>query len=284
MTGTGGPAAALPSAPSFVEVDGARIAVWSAGDPAKDPLVLVHGFGANHAWWAGMVSLLALNHHVAMVELSGNGRSDHRRHYDWQVWAAEVAAVIVRFGTPATVVGHSMGGVVATVAAATYPALVDRLVVFDAYPRPRPGMRRHRRPQSRRYHRDREELAARFRLIPAQELPAPELTRLLVDAGAEETPSGWTWRRDEAARGDYADPALDGLVSRIDCPTTWVFSQHSEHLHAVAAPRITEDSTGPYVMVSVPGTHHHLVLEEPAVCSALVSLTPGPHTTPRAEP
>ncbi len=265
-------------------MDGARIAVWTAGDPAEDTLVLVHGFGANHAWWAGMVPLLAAEHHVAMIELSGNGLSDHRSSYDWQIWAAEVAAVIDRLGAPATVVGHSMGGVVAVVAAATYPALVERLVVFDAYPRPRPGMRRHRRPQPRRYYRDREALAARFRLLPAQELPAPELTRLLVDANIEETPRGWAWRRDDAARGDYTDPALARMVSQIDCPTTWVFSQHSEHLHAVAAQRIAEDSTGPYVMVSVPGTHHHLVLEEPAVCSALVSLTPGPHTTPGADP
>jgi pimeloyl-ACP methyl ester carboxylesterase len=265
-------------------VDGARIAVWTAGDPAEDTLVLVHGFGANHAWWAGMVPMLAADHHLAMIELSGNGRSDHRSHYDWEVWAAEVAAVIGWLGAPATVVGHSMGGVVAVVAAATYPELVERLVVFDAYPRPRPGMRRHRRSPPRRYHRDREALAARFRLLPAQELPAPELTRLLVDANIEETPRGWAWRRDEAARGDYTDPALATMVSRIDCPTTWIFSQHSEHLHAVAAQRITEDSTGPYVMVSVPGTHHHLVLEEPAVCSALVSLTPGLGTTSGGHP
>ena len=121
-------------------------------------------------------------------------------------------------------------------------------------------------------------MAARFRLLPAQELPAPELTRLLVDANMEETPRGWTWRRDDAARGDYADPTFGRLVSRIDCPTTWVFSQHSEHLHAGAAPRIPEESSAPYVMVSVPGTHHHLVLEEPAVCSALVDIVPGTPT------
>ncbi len=259
-------------------MDGARIAVWTAGDPAKDPLVLVHGFGANHAWWAGMVPLLAPDHHLAMIELSGNGHSDHRGHYDWEIWAAEVAAVIGRLGAPATLVGHSMGGVVAVVAAATHPALVERLVVFDAYPRPRPGLRRHPRPQPRRYYRDREELAARFRLLPAQQLPAPELTRLLVDANIEETPRGWAWRRDEAARGDYADPALDRLVSQMDRPTTWIFSQHSEHLHELAAPRIAEHSAGPYVMLSVPGTHHHLVLEEPAVCSALLAVTPGPGT------
>jgi pimeloyl-ACP methyl ester carboxylesterase len=262
-------------------VDAARIAVWSAGDPAKSALVLVHGFGANHAWWAGMVPLLAPDHHLAMIELSGNGRSDHRSHYNWQIWAAEVAAVIGRFGTPATLVGHSMGGVVAAVAAASYPALVDRLVVFDAYPRPRPGLRRHRRPQPRRYYRTREELAARFRLLPAQDLPAPELTRVLVDASVEETPSGWTWRRDEAARGDYADPTFERLVSRIDCPTTWIFSQHSEHLHAVAAQRIPGESSGPYVMVSVPGTHHHLVLEEPAVCAALLAVAPARSTRDR---
>jgi pimeloyl-ACP methyl ester carboxylesterase len=256
--------------------------VWSVGDPAKDTMVLVHGFAANHAWWAGMVPLLAREHHVAMIELSGHGRSDHRSHYDWQIWAAEVAAVIGRLGAPATVVGHSMGGVVSAVAAAAHPALVDRLVLFDAYPRPRPELRRRPRPRPRRYHRNREELAARFRLLPAQELPAPELTELLVDANMKETPSGWTWRGDEAARGDYADPTLERLVAEIRCPTTWVFSQHSEHLHAEAAHRIPDESSGPYLMASIPGTHHHLILEEPAVCSALLTIVPSTPTTPGA--
>jgi pimeloyl-ACP methyl ester carboxylesterase len=258
---------------SFEDVDGARVAVWWAGDPGASPLVLVHGNGANHAWWAAMIPLLAPHHRVAAVELSGYGRSDHRSRYSWQTWAAEVAAVVRAVGAPATVVGHSMGGVVAAVAAAAYPSLVERLVVFDAYPRPRGVQRRPEPPPPRRYYRDREELVARFRLRPAQELPAPELTRLLVDATMKETPSGWTWRSDPAARGDWADPVIERLVTRIHCPTTWVFSEHSEHLHAQAAQRIVDESSGPYVMASVPRTHHHLILEEPAACSALLDLT-----------
>ncbi|MEV0686905.1 alpha/beta hydrolase [Nocardia sp. NPDC050378] len=260
---------------SFEEVDGARIAVWTAGEATAAPLVLVHGNGASHAWWAGMVPLLAVEHHVVVVELSGHGRSDHRDHYSWQVWAAEVAAVIRSLGGSAILAGHSMGGMVACVAAASYPRLVRRLVVFDAYPRRRRTDEQAGPPQPRRYYRRREDLAARFRLRPAQSLPGPELTRLLIDAALTRTPHGWTWRSDPAARVDRTDPVLDRVVSRIECHTTWVFSQHSAHLQA-AAPRIAEESSAPYTMVSVPRTHHHLMLEEPAVCAALL-IAPNSH-------
>jgi len=258
---------------SFEDVAGARVAVWTAGDPEAGTLVLVHGSRANHAWWAGMVPSLARDRHVVLVELSGHGRSDHRSRYTWQTWADEVAAVVRRAGAPATVVGHSMGGVVASVMAASYPQLVDHLVVFDAYPqglRTRAPLRRP--PQPRRYYRYREELAARFRLAPEQSLPAMELTRRLIDAGITETPGGWTWRSDPAVRGDWKDPVLDRVVSRVPSPTTWIFSQYSEYLHEEAAQQISEESSAPYVMVSVPRTHHHLILEEPAVCSALLAM------------
>ncbi|MET9994987.1 alpha/beta hydrolase [Streptomyces mutabilis] len=259
---------------SFVDVDGARIAMWSAGDPSEDALVLVHGSRANRAWWAGMVPLLAKDRHVVLVELSGHGRSDHRSRYSWGTWAAEVAAVVRRVGAPATVVGHSLGGVVSAVTAAAYPRLVNHLVVFDAYPRGLGmGERRPRRVHPRRYYRTRAELAARFRLRPAQELPEPELTRRLLDAGMTQTPSGWTWSSDPAVRADWDDPVLDRSVSRIVCPTTWIFSQHTDRLHSEAARRIPEEASAPYVMVSVPGTHHHLILEKPDVCSALLAMT-----------
>lgn len=50
--------------------------------------------------------------------------------------ADDAAAVLSeRAGTPAEIIGHSLGGVVAMLLAARHPSLVDSLVIMDSVPR-----------------------------------------------------------------------------------------------------------------------------------------------------
>ncbi len=95
---------------------GARLAVRTAGDPAKPPIVFVHGWAQTGACWAAQFAdpELAAEHHLVAVDLRGHGESDvpEDGYDDPAVWAEDVAAVLAFAGAPALVVGWSYGGLV----------------------------------------------------------------------------------------------------------------------------------------------------------------------------
>jgi pimeloyl-ACP methyl ester carboxylesterase len=84
-------------------------------------LVLIHGITENrHSW--DPVSF-ADHYRVLRVDLRGHGESPREEPYDLPTLAADVYAVVEREGAgePPIVVGHSMGGAVATVYGSRYP-------------------------------------------------------------------------------------------------------------------------------------------------------------------
>ena len=102
---------------------------------AGDDLVLVHGFGANRAFWRlTVVPRLARHFRVLTYDLRGHGLSDMpRRGYTSRHMADDLAGLLEALEVPrADVVGHSFGGAVALHLAARQPGRVRRLVLADA--------------------------------------------------------------------------------------------------------------------------------------------------------
>jgi pimeloyl-ACP methyl ester carboxylesterase len=103
--------------------------------PADAPaLVLLHGFACSIRWWDGVVPSLAREHHVIRFDLLGHGGSEKPKHgYGMESQARRVAQALDRLGVRrATVVGHSMGGSVATALADERPRLVKSVVILDS--------------------------------------------------------------------------------------------------------------------------------------------------------
>lgn len=122
---------ALPSTRT-VTVDGVRIACWEQGrgDP---PLLFVHGWCCDHTYWAPQVAALSRDHRTVTLDLAGYGASDRPdRSYEMQRYAAELLglAQALGLGRP-VVVGHSMGGLIAFLAAAAAPERVRGIVLID---------------------------------------------------------------------------------------------------------------------------------------------------------
>jgi len=122
----------------YVTVDGYRIHYFEA--PAKialsgKPLLLVHGLGALGEDWAPMIPALAdQGFHVYALDLLGYGRSA-KPDVDYSIALQEKTAVGFMRAVglkQADVAGWSMGGWIALKLAVDHPALVDRLVVYDA--------------------------------------------------------------------------------------------------------------------------------------------------------
>src|SRR3954447_6239215 len=105
-----------------------RVATWSG---VGAPVLAVHGITSSSRSWPFLAS--ALDSPLFAPDLRGRGRSNHLpAPYGLAQHAEDCAAVIeASGGVPVVVVGHSMGGHVATVLAARRPDLVRALVLVD---------------------------------------------------------------------------------------------------------------------------------------------------------
>ncbi|HVR62195.1 MAG TPA: alpha/beta hydrolase, partial [Polyangia bacterium] len=107
----------------------------SSPSPSPPPLVLVHGLGDMGVRdFYPLLPELARRRAVVLFDLPGFGRSSRTNApYTPDRYAAVLARVIDRYAAgPVDVLGHSMGGAIALLHAATYPQQVRRLVVVDA--------------------------------------------------------------------------------------------------------------------------------------------------------
>jgi 3-oxoadipate enol-lactonase len=100
------------------------------------PVVLLHCLGVDHRFWdfaAGLADAFTL----LSYDLPGHGETPvPRGAYDIGDLAQQLAGVFRRHDlTHAHVVGISLGGLIAQHFAATWPGLVDRLVLIDTTPR-----------------------------------------------------------------------------------------------------------------------------------------------------
>lgn len=106
-------------------------------------MVLVHGLGGSHVNWAGVGHLFAKTHRVVAVDLPGFGRTPLAGRSSAVEANADVLARFIRAlgDEPATIVGNSMGGMLAMMCAARHPEVVRSLVLVNAAHAPVLGAR-----------------------------------------------------------------------------------------------------------------------------------------------
>ena len=86
------------------------------------PVVLLHGITEDRRCWLPVVEELARTATVLAVDLRGHGASPVVAPFDLATMAADVHAVVAQHGLEAPlVVGHSLGGMVATAYASALP-------------------------------------------------------------------------------------------------------------------------------------------------------------------
>jgi len=98
------------------------------------PMVLVHGAFVDHRMWDPQVAFFSSRYQVLRYDLRGHGRTgpSARRQYSVQLLADDLKALLEALGiTRAVICGLSLGGMVAQTFAATYPDMVERLILAD---------------------------------------------------------------------------------------------------------------------------------------------------------
>ncbi|MEZ7127229.1 alpha/beta fold hydrolase [Nonomuraea sp. AD125B] len=167
-------------------VNGIKLVYREEGHAEAPPLLLVHGRTADHNDWNGITQHFAARYHVLAPDLRGHGRSDRPGDYPLPTMAEDLAGLLDHAGAArATVIGHSLGGMVAYLLAANHPERVARLVLEDVPP----------------------------------PLPLQGRSPLVEDDSTDSTGFDWRMMHDTERQMLDPDPAwLDGLA-RITAPT-----------------------------------------------------------------
>jgi pimeloyl-ACP methyl ester carboxylesterase len=259
---------AIAHRPDLVETvsDGVVVRARCWGPPGPG-IVLVHGGAAHAGWWDHIGPLLAAEHRVVAVHLSGHGDSGRRDTYALATWSAELAALATAAGITGAplVVGHSMGGYVSLTLGCRQPEAVSGVVVVDS---PVPGLAPEpaltRMPTMRsmkgRY-ATKDEILRRFRVIPPDPYVLPYVAAHVAAASVMSDEGGWTWTFDPVSLSrDRTLPTtlLSGLPGRLAI----LGAEHGLITPAIAA-RMVALYGRPAPVVEVPGSGHHVPLDDP---------------------
>lgn len=119
----------------YLNIDEGTIAYDLAG--AGPLVVLAHGMGdSRHSYRFLVPELVAAGYRVANVDIRGCGDSSTQWHsYERTDIAGDLVAVVRHLGGPAVIVGQSISGGAATIAAATAPDVIVGIVGLAPFTR-----------------------------------------------------------------------------------------------------------------------------------------------------
>ncbi len=264
-----------------------RLAFEEEGD--GPPLLLVHGLAYCRLGWGPAAALLAERFRVVRFDNRGVGDSDvPRGPYSVGLLASDAVAVLDAAGVErASVVGVSLGGLVAQALAASYPERVERLVLVGST---RGGIGSHGPPHpsllllAQAPALERDELLRRLvanALSPRTLADRPELLEEILAYRRRRAPRLGAWLSQAAAGAWFG---LAGRAGSIAAPTLV--------LHG-GADSVMDVRNGRLLASSIPGAEllvfedagHLLFWEEPErFVAAVRNFCGAPAVQPRRAP
>ena len=189
----------------------ARISAQVFNDAAEHTLIVLHGM-RDHGSSLHCLAATLPHFKIVFADLRGHGQSDHSGAYSMSHFVADLLALYDFFDlTSAHVLGHSLGGHIATRFAALFPERVTSLVIVDGFgpPNTQTGLgidtwiaaQRAQIEQlgaaPRRAGRLQDKAAAAERYLRNQPRLSEEAARYLSEMGVQAAPEGGlTWRWD----------------------------------------------------------------------------------------
>ena len=119
--------------PKTALVEDHKVQYWTSGNGER-VLVFIHGWTCNSSLWQGQADLL-MKHSVVVIDLPGHGLSDAPEIvYGLEYLARAASTVLEKEGIKtAVIVGHSMGGPVATTLLRLRPEVIAGVVYVDSF-------------------------------------------------------------------------------------------------------------------------------------------------------
>lgn len=267
----------------FVTVNDLRLHYLDFGNPTAPALMCIHGLSGNAHNFDVLAPRMTAKYHVMSLDVRGRGDSAWGAPADYNpaVYAADLAAILDLLKIArVTLVGTSMGGIIAMMFAGGYPELVERLVLNDVGPEVDPaGINRITAymTTSPNDFANLAEVVAYYRenYPPMRRMPDAALAEFVKWAVKPGPDGRLVWKLDPAVRniprtGSAARP-MDMWVpyARIKAPVLVVRGGESDILSRATAERMRVVLASQVRVVEVPGVGHAPSLVEPEALSAL---------------
>ncbi len=262
-----------------------NLAALALGDPEGMPVLALHGWLDNAASFIPLSRPLP-EYRIVALDFPGHGHSDHRPAgvvYHFVDYVADVAHAALDLGWERfTLLGHSLGANVAVVFAATYPELVDRLVLIDgvgptagvaddAPSRLRKSIDVGLHPRAAR----RGSYTNWDALVAARQQASPigvAGAELLVRRGAREHEGEIRLRADRRLRQPspmyLEEDVVSAFVDRVEAPTLLILAREGQ----VITREVTHQRIARFRDIHVedlPG-QHHLHMDDPEPVAAAI--------------
>jgi len=264
---------------------------WAPQTPLNETVILLHGWMDSGRSWAPLVSELDPGRRYLAMDWRGfgdSGRAPDRRYLvsDYVADLDELIALEVPQDCPVTLIGHSLGGNIASLYAGSRPARVQRLVSLEGFglpdSDPTEAPSRYRRwldaqnCRDERYFRSFLQLARHIRLLNPNLTP-PMATFLAGCWGCHGEEGGVRLRADPAHR--HPSPSLYRLAEVLACwraieaPVMWVYGTASGYfkwLHSHGDWETRCDAVPRLSLQCLEGVGHDLIHEAPARLADLI--------------
>lgn len=124
--------------------DGAEIYYETYGNREGIPVALIHGLGADHSMWNLQIQKYpSMNLFLIVPDMRGHGRSSRTDSFRIKDTARDLAAIFESMNLKkVSIVGVSMGGLVAQRFAIDFPDKVEKLAIADSFSGTRSWMMR----------------------------------------------------------------------------------------------------------------------------------------------
>ena len=261
------------------QIFGRKMTAKLWGDPDGYPTLAIHGWLDNANTFDRLAPhLRELN--IIAVDLAGHGKSDHRapgvqyQHGDYllDLMCLAEALELEKFN----LIGHSMGGQISSVIAATFPERVNRAFMIDGFVAEgswsdedrvtgnREAIEKmltgHTRPA--KIFKDTQAMALRVTEATDQTLDA---AKILVERGHVIVEGGVSWRTDPRIRypssGRFTRNQLDIMLKQSTSPALLVVAEQGDKWYHGEVKDAQQHHPNLSV-VTIPGPHHiHLEAE-----------------------
>jgi len=149
----------------FAEINGIKICYEVKGE--GEPLILVHGFGADKEVWIAQFEPLAKHFKVIRFDNRGAGKSDRPDEpYTMEMFADDTAGLMDHLEIDkAHVLGWSLGGMIVQTFAIKYPERLKKLILINTLPQwpgDKSGLEMYKNSQIDKYHKMLEDPKASF--------------------------------------------------------------------------------------------------------------------------
>jgi pimeloyl-ACP methyl ester carboxylesterase len=239
------PLTPAPYTDRYVEVAGLKLHLLDYGTAGKPQMLCMHGSAAHAHWFDFVAPGLTNDYHVLAPDQRGHGDSEWDRsmepEYNYDRYAADIHELTEKLDLRDFIlIGHSMGGLVSTVYASTYPGRAKALIMIDSslnMPSDRIATMNAVGSREGSSYASRSEFVASYKIRPSGSSATPDMVRHLAQHSGRAFDDG-RWRN-KVDRNVYARRVGKNLIphwANIKIPALLMRGDRSSRVSPESSP------------------------------------------------